>query len=383
MKLLINKQSYACPGYWNELPLSEAIALLDLLEKQPPEIRRYLCPTTQNKGSHTENRPEKIAANSAQPAIAFPGEAVLEKRSTAIRPENTEKTLKQNSHPRHTPWPESDGRNEPDRNRGRIPKRNGTPHFPTTPEKSIGQNRENEKRQSTKKQPNEPKTEYRSETLLSCCRDIIHLLAKVPSKECARIDPDEATEFVRSRLAVFTTGLLDEPIYFPQGITSFHWNGEELFLPRFGFGKEKEPDRNSLPKLPAYAFCEAVDLLHEKGIRAAARIAAILCRPKGEPYISRKSHERAQRMTNLPMSTVWELFFLLAKTIAPLEQLFLNKPSDERILTLSGGMSWKELLFITARGIPSEWQKLSRMECGAFLFAAETTARYRQTGFTF
>lgn len=130
--------------------------------------------------------------------------------------------------------------------------------------------------------------------------------------------------------------LLGMPIYKPEKIESFEFNGETFILPKslkifnkFLPGHSEK----SLTFVEGQSLFKAYIETQEKG--NLRMLIAIYCRPEGEEYNEQKAIERSGQFGELPMSVAWEVFFCITellnismKTINTYYQGAVKKASD-------------------------------------------------------
>jgi hypothetical protein len=156
---------------------------------------------------------------------------------------------------------------------------------------------------------------------------IIQLCSDIPAEVIEKIDAISRDTLYQSYLRRFVLGLLYFPAdYQAKEITSFELSGVTYHLPesRIVLGQAVP-----MAKAQAIEFTESADLManlarvSQKDYSRLANIAAILCRPKGEPYEEEVCLDRARQFLELPMSIAWDVFFSLIgqQSISELQSL--------------------------------------------------------------
>lgn len=136
---------------------------------------------------------------------------------------------------------------------------------------------------------------------------VLSLLSKMPLELAMQTEPQQVAQVVEKYLSHFIVSVIFEPVFEPQGIESFMWQGEELLLPRTRIGLNGQQIEGY--SISAEEFCVVSDLYTQSKVRYAAMIVATLCRPRGEAYDVQMVIRRARTMSKLPMSIVLEVFF--------------------------------------------------------------------------
>lgn len=143
---------------------------------------------------------------------------------------------------------------------------------------------------------------------------IIQVMYGMSDKEVDKIPVLQRCFIYEKYCMVFVLGLHWSPNMEHIDITEIECDGETLIIPkeRIVLGVSVPcPDENT------ETFAEAADLALNydrfKGgkYEVAPNLISIFCRPKGEVYNSVKSLERAEKLKDVKMDVVWEVFFCL------------------------------------------------------------------------
>lgn len=172
-------------------------------------------------------------------------------------------------------------------------------------------------KENTEKQDDE----YLIKTLPLFFSKVLLCLSNIPKEVIDKINAGTIVSFYQTYLSKFVFGVT----YFPTDLKDlekkgFHFDGVDYALPEsLQYPSENRP----MAKETALVFAEAADLmLFSKDLAGgkmerAANIISILCRPikNGviEPYDELKSLQRVEKMKELRMDIVWQVFFCLHK----------------------------------------------------------------------
>ena len=146
------------------------------------------------------------------------------------------------------------------------------------------------------------------EELRTFYENVVLVLCRVPLVEVQRVEWEQLEQVVDEYLSEFIISLIFEPSYEPMEIGGFNWNGEWLCMPSY---VEITDTGMAIPSISTAEFCDAADLCISGELTHMAAIVATLCRPAAESYDFDRAVARAKTMDQLPMYSVWELFFCL------------------------------------------------------------------------
>lgn len=161
------------------------------------------------------------------------------------------------------------------------------------------------------------------------------LLTTIPEDVIEHIGSANRNTFYKKYCESFVFGILHYPTdYTIENIKSFNHNGIELFLPET---KEVMGQAKPFFDRSAIEFTESADLeifskqMSGGKFEVAANIISILCRPKIkvhengseylEPYNEETCLQRAKELSELPMSTAFEVFFCLTQHLHLFSQI--------------------------------------------------------------
>jgi len=139
----------------------------------------------------------------------------------------------------------------------------------------------------------------------------------IPKEIVKKIKPIDRSAFYNAYLMEFVLGLHYSPTYEVKRLEYIEY-GEKLYFPEF---KHVLGEEIPMGYVTALEFAETADLqiyaqdLAEGKYKVAANIASIICRPKGEPYHEATCLKRAEKMQDMKMSDVWEVFFCLIELL--------------------------------------------------------------------
>jgi hypothetical protein len=145
-------------------------------------------------------------------------------------------------------------------------------------------------------------------------------------------------------------------LYRPVKISHFTFNGNEYELP-----SDKKIGDVIVPMydLKLIQFTESSDflgLIGKEGYKFAPFILATLCLKKGEKWSEDLVLSRAKEFEELPMSTVWDVFFYLISSVHTLKkdslisfhQAALKERKHQLVsATVGGGLSWTSTKTVT------------------------------------
>lgn len=148
--------------------------------------------------------------------------------------------------------------------------------------------------------------------------EVISVIADVPHEVVKKISKKDRYFIYNEFCEKFILGIWYEPFgWKSKGIEFIECEGEKLYFP-----KPKVKLNIEIPMdVTVFEFAESVDLENFSNQFAGGRyevapnIAAILCRPTGEEYDEETSLERAKKLQDMDMDTVWEVFFCLIELL--------------------------------------------------------------------
>jgi hypothetical protein len=179
-------------------------------------------------------------------------------------------------------------------------------------------------------------------------RRVIRCLTNIPTEIIAEMSNDRVNEIYEGYFKPFVVSLVfnDPKIrlygqlvpYYPPQIRAFFCGWSIYWLPKTVRIMDQDI---ALAEEPVVSYIEASDILRgirfTKGdIKRLALFMAIYCRKRGERYEEKKSLMREAKFMNLPMSTVWSVFFYTLRRLPDLTliiRLFgeLPKPIREAV----------------------------------------------------
>lgn len=182
----------------------------------------------------------------------------------------------------------------------------------------------------------------------------------IPENVVKKIRWQDRSSFYNAYLSEFVLGLHFMPKYQVRNLEFIDY-GEKLYFPR-----SKDVLGSVIPfaYTTAVEFAEMADLqiysqeIAEGRYTVAANITSIMCRPKGEEYDEDTSLERAEKLKDMKMSDVWEVFFCLIEllnTQTELDHLYLRETLISRLK-----LPLKQRALIAGRTQLSKWGNLRK-----------------------
>ncbi len=149
--------------------------------------------------------------------------------------------------------------------------------------------------------------------------EVIQFMFSIPSEVMEKIKPNDRTWVFDTFCRTFILGVHFVPNMVKSDFEYIQCGDEKLYPPesKYVLGQEVPMYEES-----AMSFAESADLQLNSDkftggmFEVAPNLISILCRPKGEKYNEKKSLERAEKLKDVKMDVVWDVFFCLVEYLA-------------------------------------------------------------------